>query len=248
MPDHNKTNETKQAFNPGWLRFIGTIGLIIGGATAAASLLKGFLKNKSGIKDSIAVDRERFMEVRMFFTRLDDFAVLAQATERIYPEEGNGPGAVELGVPYFIDKQLAGSWGINKKDYRQEPFSSLNTETGQSRLTRREVFIKGIRKMNELSQKRFDTTFDKADKSQQIEILKDFEVNRVKIKGIRSASFFELLQQSTLEGAYADPLYGGNRNMKGWKMKEFPGAPAFYDDIIERDEFVKIEPVNLTRY
>ena len=51
-----------------------------------------------------------------------------------------------------------------------------------------------------------------------------------------------------MEGAYSDPLYGGNRDMKGWKMKEFPGAVASYANMIEEKEFVKMDPVSLTDY
>jgi gluconate 2-dehydrogenase gamma chain len=30
--------------------------------------------------------------------------------------------------------------------------------------------------------------------------------------------------QNTLEGFWADPIYGGNRDMVGWKLIGFPGA------------------------
>ena len=50
------------------------------------------------------------------------------------------------------------------------------------------------------------------------------EKDEVKIPGLKSSFFFEILRKSTIEGAYADPLYGGNKDMQGWKMKEYPGV------------------------
>ena len=46
--------------------------------------------------------------------------------------------------------------------------------------------------------------------------------------------FFEALLQSAMEGFFADPIYGGNRNKAGWKMIGFPGVIATHaQDIIK---------------
>ena len=34
----------------------------------------------------------------------------------------------------------------------------------------------------------------------------------------------------TMEGFFADPMYGGNRDMVGWKLLGFPGLPSVYGD------------------
>ncbi|WP_442961186.1 gluconate 2-dehydrogenase subunit 3 family protein [Pseudogracilibacillus sp. SO30301A] len=44
--------------------------------------------------------------------------------------------------------------------------------------------------------------------------------------GVSSQTFFNLLRQTTLEGSYANPLYGGNKKMMRW-MKEHPGSRQF---------------------
>ena len=33
-----------------------------------------------------------------------------------------------------------------------------------------------------------------------------------------------------MEGFFADPIYGGNRNKASWRMLGFPGLPATYAD------------------
>ena len=66
------------------------------------------------------------------------------------------------------------------------------------------------------------------------------------IPGLKSSFFFEILRKSTLEGAYADPLYGGNKDMQGWKMKEYPGVQMSYTaEQVESKEFIKIAPASL---
>ena len=37
--------------------------------------------------------------------------------------------------------------------------------------------------------------------------------------------FFTMFRQNVLEGMLADPLYGGNSDMVGWKWVGFPGDP-----------------------
>ncbi|MBM7600296.1 gluconate 2-dehydrogenase gamma chain [Virgibacillus halotolerans] len=256
---NTSTEDSKPLQDPSRRKFVKNTGMIAGGVVGG-SLLGGLLtnefKSKSNENPSNQEHNERFQEARQFFSRYEDFLVLAAATERIFPKDDNGPGAIELGVPYFIDKQLAGRWGINGRDYRHAPFmqqsskkvDNSNAQVEQLILNRGEIFIQGLRKMNQLSENRFKTTFDKADEDQQIEILKDFDDGKVKMNGVPSKSFFILLRQSTLEGAYADPLYGGNKNMEGWKMKNFPGAQASYANVVEEDDFVKMEPMSLNDY
>ncbi|PQP86671.1 hypothetical protein CPT76_30200 [Paenibacillus sp. AR247] len=65
------------------------------------------------------------------------------------------------------------------------------------------------------------------------------------INGITGKSFFDLLRNMTLEGVYADPLYGGNVNMEGWKMRNYPGNQMSYAKIVGEDAFAKTDPLSL---
>ncbi|AXH99740.1 gluconate 2-dehydrogenase subunit 3 family protein [Sporosarcina sp. PTS2304] len=250
----NKPDDKGKVADPSRRRFVKNTGIAVGGV-AGGALFGGLFtskfnkdKNEDSTQTSSGSTEKRYEEARMFFTRFADFAILEQAVERIYPEDKNGPGAIELGVPYFIDKQLAGPWGLNANDYRQGPFGNGNGTAADASLTRGELFINGLRQMEAESSKRFDAVFTEATEEQQLEILQDFADDKVKIKGISSANFFALLRTATLEGVYCDPLYGGNRDMKGWKMKEYPGAVASYANMIEDSEFISMDPVSLTDY
>jgi gluconate 2-dehydrogenase gamma chain len=184
---------------------------------------------------------------RMFFTNVNEFNVLSEAVERIFPEDDLGPGAIGLGVPYFIDNQLAGNYGSNAKEYMKGPFfAGESTQGYQSRLTRAEIFRQGLAKMDEEAKKRFDTGFAALEGNQMDEILTAFQKNEVEMKGVASEFYFKLLRQATLEGAYADPIYNGNINMAGWRMKGFPGHQMAYINEIENEKYMKIEPKSIS--
>ncbi|HSP23281.1 MAG TPA: gluconate 2-dehydrogenase subunit 3 family protein [Planococcus sp. (in: firmicutes)] len=182
----------------------------------------------------------------VFFKNDAEFQILAQATERIFPEDDLGPGAIGLGVPYFIDRQLAGAYGENSKEYMQGPFFEGEMTQGyQSRLKRNEMFRQGLQIMQQEAQSRFKVNFVDLEGGQMDEILTALQEEEIQMSGVSALFFFRLLRMATLEGAYADPIYGGNQNMEGWKMKGFPGHQAAYINDIESEDFVEIEPHSL---
>ncbi|WP_249872825.1 gluconate 2-dehydrogenase subunit 3 family protein [Oceanobacillus saliphilus] len=229
-------------------KFLRNTGMVTGGVVGGA-VLGGFLGNpfktekaeSTTTKPVEAHGSASHTEAMQFFTRKEDFDTLAAATEVIFPEDESGPGAIGLGAPYYIDKQLATPWGRNIDDYRKRPFAD-----GATPLTRGDIMIQGIRKLNEVSQVKHKDKFKQLDEEKQIEVLQAFESGEVEMTLVSSAEFFATLRQLTMEGCFADPVYGGNKNMEGWKMKEFPGAYMSYADVIESEEFVLKEPKSLS--
>lgn len=250
----NKDSSTKDdVFDPTRRRFIKNTGFAVGGI-AGGSLLGGLFTNQfstdKGTKPATDENRAQLQEARTFFSRKEDFETLAAVTERIFPEDDQGPGAIELGVPYFIDKQLTGAWGINHDDYTKGPFEPQASDTHgpQEKLNRGEMFLNGLRRMQEISQEKNDEKFINLEGEQQDEILQSFESGDAKVKGMRSDSFFELLRTTTLEGVYADPAYGGNKDMQAWSMIEYPGPRMGWADEIENEDFISKEPQSLRQY
>lgn len=246
----NKSTGTEKEVDPSRREFMKKTGIATGGVIGGA-LLGGYFGNPFGSEDAAPEEKEEklYTETRMFFTRYEDFNVLQHATERIFPEDDNGPGAIALGVPYFIDKQLAGDFGSNKKDYMKGPAQKVEkVATYQTLMNRGEVFIEGLRKLNAESEKRHEEKFFKLEEKEQDELLTDMEEGKIKLRGVTSSTFFNLLIQMTIEGAYSDPLYGGNKDMQGWVMKEHPGIRSSYMDLIDSEEFQKLEPISLKDY
>lgn len=256
-------------------KFLKNGGLLAGGLVGG-SLFGGLVTSqmqKTDEKPSKETATETY-EARTFFGRDEDFNLLSAATERLFPKDDIGPGAIALGVPYFIDRQLSGQWGMNSKEYMNGPFpqtiavedyenqdrdqssSGPNSETQiplptpryQSRMTRAEIFMEGIYAIERTSQEKFEKHFVDLEPGQQDEILQMFDDGEPKMNGIASTVFFNLLLQTTIEGAYADPAYGGNRNMEGWRMKEYPGPRMSYANEVASEKFIVLEQQSLRNY
>ena len=62
--------------------------------------------------------------------------------------------------------------------------------------------------------------------------------------------FFEALLTITMEGFFADPIYGGNRNKVAWKMVGYPGLPAVYSTLIDeyRNKRYVVEPQSIADF
>ena len=223
-------------------------GTLVGGGLIGGAIGYNARKN-SGTTQPAGDGKENYIaspKGRKFFKSNRDFDILSQAMERIFPEDELGPGAIGLGVPYFIDNQLAGSYGVNAREYMQGPFDVGEPTQGyQTPLIRQEVFLRGIRKLDQEAQSRFDASFANLEGEQMDEILTDFQKGEVEMDGLTSEFFFQLLRSATLEGAYADPIYSGNNNMEGWRMKNYPGNQMAYINDIESEEFKEIEPQSL---
>jgi gluconate 2-dehydrogenase gamma chain len=80
----------------------------------------------------------------------------------------------------------------------------------------------------------------------QDKVLAGLETGSIALQGANAAEFFALLLQNTEEGFFADPIYGGNRDMAAWKMIGFPGARYDYRDWVERhNEPYPLPPVSI---
>lgn len=237
-----KSAEAKRISRRTFLRGSGYVlsGALLGGMFGA------LLDKRAHTEAPPAPGREpvNFNRALMYFTP-QQFAIVEAATERIFPADENGPGAKELGVAYFIDHQLAGDYGFNARDYMSPPFfAGEKTQGYQGRLRRREVYAIALREVDNYSQSQYGSGFISLAPEQQDEVLRAFESDRVGLTTISASGFFSMLRSNTLEGAYSDPLYGGNLNMNGWKMKRYPGSQMSYLDVIDKD-FTVIAPVSL---
>lgn len=194
--------------------------------------------------------QEDYTRAYKFFMNTNDFQTIEAAAERIFPEDDLGPGAAALGVGWFIDHELASGWGSNAKEYMKGPFKEGTDYQGpQYALYRKDLFMLGIRKLNEVSQEEHDVEyFHELEPGQQEDILIMFQDDEVEFKGTSASNFFEELRLATLSGAYADPLYRGNKGMEGWTMKKFNGAYMSYLNEVEEDGVVQLEPLPLSTH
>jgi gluconate 2-dehydrogenase gamma chain len=161
-------------------------------------------------------------------------AFVKAAVDTLIPADELTPSGTDVGLATFIDRQLAGGFGNGAKLYRQGPFLPAKPELGyQLALTPREFFRVGIEATNEWTKKTYGKEFDHLTPEQREEALKAMEEGKPDFAGFSSAMFFDALLTMTMEGFFADPMYGGNKNKVAWKMIGFPGLPASYRDEIK---------------
>jgi len=159
---------------------------------------------------------------------------LKAAVDTIIPADELSPSGSDCGVAVFIDRQLAGAYGTGARLYRQGPFPKAKPELGyQLELNPREFFRAGITAANEFTRKTYSKDFDRLSEPDRITALKAIDEGKAEFPGFSSRMFFNALLQITMEGFFADPMYGGNRNMAAWKMVGYPGLPATYKDDIK---------------
>ena len=182
----------------------------------------------------------------MYLT-LPEIQFLDAAVARLIPADELGPGAKEAGVTFFIDRQLASSWGTHGRNYRQGPWPEGTPQQGyQSRLTPQEIYCAAMRDINIYCNKQYGKTFDALTLAQQDEVLKGLDESKIELDAVPARFFFNLLLGNTVEGFFSDPMYGGNRDKVGWKLVGFPGVAAAYTGHIEKYGVqYRAEPVSI---
>jgi gluconate 2-dehydrogenase gamma chain len=162
-----------------------------------------------------------------------EHAFIAAAVDTIIPADEQSPSGSACGVATFIDRQLAGAYGMGARLYRQGPFPKAKPELGyQLALNPREFFRAGIESANSWTRKTYGKDFDRLSEKDREAALKAMEDDKAPFPGFSSRTFFDALLQITMEGFFSDPIYGGNRDMAGWKMVGYPGLPATYREEI----------------
>lgn len=158
-------------------------------------------------------------------------AVITAMAERIFPADSTGPGATDAHVVDYIDGQLAGDWGWGGRMYLQAPFSTPETSGHgwQVPMNPRDTYMDALAALDSLCRQKYKNSYDQLTATTQDTILKDMAAGNIPMS-LSSVQFFSMFFQNVKEGLFADPIYGGNYNMIGWKWVRFPGNPMAYGD------------------
>ena len=62
-----------------------------------------------------------------------------------------------------------------------------------------------------------------------------------------AVAFFNTLRTYTIEGMFADPVYGGNKDFAGWRLVGFPGAQPMFTtaDMQSSEAFTRLPMAGL---
>ena len=183
----------------------------------------------------------------VFFTD-PEWAFIKAACAILIPEDAAGPGAVTAGVPEFLDRQMETPYAHGRLWYMHAPFiTDQPVELGyQLKLVPRDLYRLGIADLNAACINKLSKAFVDLSDDQQVEMLKKLESGQLELPRVPAATFFGLMLKNVKEGYFADPVYGGNKQMASWSMIGFPGARADFMDWIDRpNERYPLGPVSI---
>ncbi|WP_426139768.1 gluconate 2-dehydrogenase subunit 3 family protein [Pseudomonas sp. DWP3-1-2] len=167
-----------------------------------------------------------------FFTA-DEAREVEAIVERLIPADDLSVSGKDAGCAVFIDRQLAGEYGTFDRLYMQGPFAKGTPMQGdQSPLVPQQRYRLGLAGLSAYCQKQFQQAFSALGAEDKDKVLTDLEKGAITLDGIDARLFFQQVLGNTMEGFFADPIYGGNRDMVSWKMIGFPGARYDYRDYI----------------
>jgi gluconate 2-dehydrogenase gamma chain len=98
-----------------------------------------------------------------------------------------------------------------------------------------EMYRAAIKAIDSYCTSNFDgKKFSALTPDQQDKVLTGLEKGDTKLDNVDSKAFFTVFLQNTIEGFLSDPIYGGNRDMVGWKLIGFPGARYDYRPYVKK--------------
>ena len=153
------------------------------------------------------------------FFNHDEAATIAAFTERLMPGAPGKPGARDAGALNYIDLALAGAYADLQDFYRR-----------------------GLAQLEEHCRKIHNESFVRLATTRQDDVIRTLEEGKAGAFTWPTAQeFFNTIRTHTMEGMFADPIYGGNKEFAGWRLVGFPGAqPVFTPaDMQSRQAFTR---------
>jgi len=185
---------------------------------------------------------------KLVYLSPDEAQLIGSIFDVLIPEEDGTMGAVDAGCVTFLDHQLAGPFGQGKDDYRSGPVVQGTPQQGPQDIdTPAQIYRRGLKELQDVAQSRFGKPFEELGEDQKISFLQNVESGTTAFKTVKGTEFFALMLQNVREGFLADPIYGGNKDMVGWKMIGFPGAMYDFRDwvVSQRGKKIDVQPVSL---
>lgn len=166
----------------------------------------------------------------------DEWSTLNALVDRLIPADEHGPGAIEAGVPEFIDRQMDTPYGRGELWYMHGPFDEKASELFgyQFDLSPKALYRIALPGVAQAVSREFNKPLSELSPTQRDDVLHRLEQGKLEIGRVPAAAFFNQLLTNTREGYFCDPVHGGNKDMAAWKMVGFPGARGDYLDWVEQ--------------
>jgi gluconate 2-dehydrogenase gamma chain len=214
----SKHDESRRAFLVG-----AAVGAVAGTALVPDAIAQ--TNHQHGAADAAALPARPHGAGHGAFFNDEDAVAIAAFAERIMPGAPGKPGAGDAGVLNYIDLALSGAYADQQDFYRR-----------------------GLAALGEYCLKSYGKPFAQLGAMQQDEIILALEQSRASNFSWPSAqAFFNAVRTHTMEGMFADPVYGGNKDFAGWRLVGFPGAQPLFSpaDLESEDAFSSAPMIGL---
>ncbi|SEN99940.1 gluconate 2-dehydrogenase gamma chain [Duganella sp. CF517] len=220
--------------------------LLAGAAAVPLASIPVYRARAAGLEE---IELQQYLPV--FFTA-DEWRFVMAACDRLIPADGKGPGALETNVPVFIDQQLHA--GIGGEVYMDGPHKDDAAPTlgFQHNHTPQQMYRLGIKLAQQYSQQTHHKPFEQLAPADRDAVLTGLQKNTISFAdlgepSLKASQFFGQMLDDTKNGYLADPMYGGNKDMKAWVAISFPGARAAYTEWVDvHDVKYPLGPVSLS--
>jgi gluconate 2-dehydrogenase gamma chain len=220
----SKHDEARRAFLKG---AAAGAGALAGTGLAPQAMAKPHERHKTAAADTAEAPAHTHAsgEGHGAFLNDDDAATVAAFTERLMPGAPGMPGARDADVLNYIDLALAGAYADLQDFYRR-----------------------GLAQLNAFCQQAHQAPFARLDAARQDAVIAALEEGKATGFSYPTAqAFFNTLRTHTMEGMFADPVYGGNKDFAGWRLVGFPGAQPLFTtaDMQSKDAFTRVPMIGL---
>jgi gluconate 2-dehydrogenase gamma chain len=185
-----------------------------------------------------------------YFTS-EEAATVEAFVDRLIPTDELSPGGKDCGCAVFLDRQLAGGYGRYEGYYLSGPFQKGTEEQGlQSAVTPGQSYRTALGAIERAVRGKYGgKSFSELTDQQKDQVIGGLEDGSLKLDTTDGQEFFKMILKDTQNGFFADPVYGGNKDMASWKMIGFPGAHYDYRDWIDKhNQHVSLPPVGINNH
>jgi len=197
--------ESRRAFLKGAAASAGA-GAVAALVPSAQAQTNRSTEGSTGSATAAATEPRRAGDRHGAFFNYAQAATVAAIAERLMPGAPGKPGATDADVLNYIDLALAGAYADQQNLYRR-----------------------GLVALDAYCTAAHGGAFTTLDAAAQDATLAALEADTADgFDWPTARGFFETLRTHTMEGMFADPVYGGNKDFAGWNLVGFPGAQFTY--------------------
>lgn len=129
----------------------------------------------------------------------DPWLTIAEVQQHLLPADAQSPGAEQIGALNFLHTMLQAQSDPQESEFIQQ----------------------GVVWLNQLAHKQYQADFKQLEAAQRETLLRRIETSDA------GARWLSILMTYLIEALLSDPVYGGNKNRRGWLwLEHIPGFPT----------------------